>query len=166
MMLKKVSWFFLDFNLINDSCLKISLILLTQCKFITHISLRHFYISPHFHWQSLFLFPQIQKPVDPFEYLRNMQAGASMEPIVDPHSFSSTRQSVSYPVYLMKVMPGSHKYVPGRTWIYKEYMYTSWYTKISCESSFQTFMLAQSWNILPPWKFLRYLVLALWLAMR
>ena len=56
---------------------------------------------------------QIQKPVDPFEYLRNMPAGASMEPIIDPHSFSSTRQSVSYPVYLMKVMPGSHKYVAG-----------------------------------------------------
>ena len=57
---------------------------------------------------------QVQRPVDPFEYLRNMPAGASMEPIIDPHSKSSTRQSVSYPVYLMKVMPGSHKYVPGK----------------------------------------------------
>ena len=55
-----------------------------------------------------------EKPVDPYEYLRNMAPGASIEPIVDPKTRSSVIQAKSYPVFLMKVMPGSHKYSVGK----------------------------------------------------
>ena len=49
---------------------------------------------------------------DPYEYLRNMPAGASMEPIIDPHKRSSIPSDHSYPVFLMKVSPSDEeKYV-------------------------------------------------------
>jgi len=49
---------------------------------------------------------------DPYEYLRNMPAGASMEPIIDPHKRASIPSDHSYPVFLMKVSPTDEaKYV-------------------------------------------------------
>ena len=49
---------------------------------------------------------------DPYEYLRNMPPGASMEPIVDPKSRSTIPSDHSYPVFLMKVSPADAKYLP------------------------------------------------------
>jgi len=46
---------------------------------------------------------------DPYQYLRNMPAGASMEPIIDPHKRSSIPSDHSYPVFLMKVSPADEK---------------------------------------------------------
>ena len=52
---------------------------------------------------------------DPYEYLRNMPAGASMEPIIDPHKRSSIPSDHSYPVFLMKVSPSEEaKYVEDK----------------------------------------------------
>lgn len=54
---------------------------------------------------------------DPYEYLRNMAAGASMEPIIDPSKRSELPADHSYPVFLMKVSPADEKkYVdePGK----------------------------------------------------
>ena len=48
---------------------------------------------------------------DPYEYLRNMPAGASMLPIDDPKARSKIPSDHSYPVFLMKVSPGEKKYV-------------------------------------------------------
>lgn len=48
---------------------------------------------------------------DPYEYLRNMPAGASMLPIDDPKSRSHIPSDHSYPVFLMKVSPGAQKYI-------------------------------------------------------
>ena len=54
---------------------------------------------------------------DPYEYLRNMPAGASMEPIVDPHKRASIPSDHSYPVFLMKVSPAEEaKYVADKGW--------------------------------------------------
>lgn len=49
--------------------------------------------------------------VDPYEYLRNMPPGSSMEPIVDPKARSTIPSDKSYPVFLMKVSPTDEKYV-------------------------------------------------------
>lgn len=57
------------------------------------------------------------KNFDPYEYLRNMPAGASMEPIIDPSKRSEIPSDHSYPVFLMKVSPADEKkYVeePGK----------------------------------------------------
>merc|ERR1712072_837889 len=48
---------------------------------------------------------------DPYEYLRNMPAGASMLPIDDPKARSKVPSDHSYPVFLMKVSPGERKYI-------------------------------------------------------
>lgn len=49
---------------------------------------------------------------DPYEYLRNMPPGASMEPIVDPRAKSTIPSDHSFPVFLMKVSPAEEKYIP------------------------------------------------------
>ena len=46
---------------------------------------------------------------DPYQYLRHMPAGASMEPIIDPHKRSSIPSDHSFPVFLMKVSPADEK---------------------------------------------------------
>jgi len=46
---------------------------------------------------------------DPYEYLRNMPAGSSMEPIIDPRKKSYIPSDTSYPVFLMKVSPKDEK---------------------------------------------------------
>lgn len=53
---------------------------------------------------------------DPYEYLRNMPVGASMEPIMDPKTRSTIPSDHSYPVFLMKVSPAGKKYIdePGK----------------------------------------------------
>ncbi|XP_057314445.1 uncharacterized protein LOC130655679 isoform X2 [Hydractinia symbiolongicarpus] len=48
---------------------------------------------------------------DPYEYLRNMPVGASMEPIMDPKTRSTIPSDHSYPVFLMKVSPAGKKYI-------------------------------------------------------
>ncbi|XP_065639354.1 uncharacterized protein LOC100203426 isoform X10 [Hydra vulgaris] len=49
---------------------------------------------------------------DPYEYLRNMPPGASMEPIEDPRKRSNIPSDHSFPVFLMKVSPADQKYKP------------------------------------------------------
>ena len=49
------------------------------------------------------------KNYDPYQYLRNMPAGASMEPIIDPSKRSEIPADHSYPVFLMKVSPADEK---------------------------------------------------------
>lgn len=49
---------------------------------------------------------------DPYEYLRNMANGASMEPIKDPKANAAFEPDHSYPVFLMKVSPADEKYIP------------------------------------------------------
>ena len=75
-------------------------------------------INPFSSKQSRYKKSQIMKvktmntSSDPYEYLRNMPPGASMEPIADPRKRSSFPSDHSYPVFLMKVSPAEQKYKP------------------------------------------------------
>ncbi|XP_065670477.1 uncharacterized protein LOC100203426 isoform X26 [Hydra vulgaris] len=75
-------------------------------------------INPFSSKQSRYKKSQIMKiktmntSSDPYEYLRNMPPGASMEPIEDPRKRSNIPSDHSFPVFLMKVSPADQKYKP------------------------------------------------------